>query len=153
MWDKGLQMFSPTVLHHVLTALLTSASHSSDTAHVAGHVMSCVIGRSCFIKMGLAFKVNQKCLLSFTFVSNALAQAQTWCCWIASLQTAPPIYSTTATTCLGRGGAQSPLKIRWNIPKVCAISCLHNGMSSFHLGVGKPLLNLAPQRNAFVTFT
>lgn len=47
-------------------------------------------------------------------------QAQMWCCWITSPQMAPPSRSTTGLR-PGKGGAQSPLKTRWSIPKVSVI--------------------------------
>lgn len=43
-----------------------------------------------------------------------------WCCWITSPQMAPPSRSTTGLR-PGKGGAQSPLKTRWSIPKVSVI--------------------------------
>lgn len=48
-------------------------------------------------------------------------QARTWCCWITSPQMAPPTHSTMGI-CPGRGGALSPLKTRWSIPKVSVVS-------------------------------
>lgn len=148
------------ILLNSIASLLKSASHSCQLMFSiqfisrASNVM-CNIKKSLIIQL---ICVSRWFLLShFEFSANCCSyltrffvcvmfptQAQTWCCWITSPPTAPLTHSTTGIH-PGRGGARSPLKTRWSIPKVSVVSPLHERLegrefTSYSLWVWKMTL-------------
>lgn len=124
-----------SLLTRVICSQLQSASHLCFTAHVFSRRSNVVFQKSSFypnrcdfICSGLLSMTYRPAPSSFVSVMFS-AQAQTWCCWITSPQTAPPTHSTMGV-CPGRGGAPLPLKTRWSIPKVCVVSPQHSRLQS-----------------------
>lgn len=117
-------MFLLTLLHHTLTAPVSltflfnsSRFQSSEQSRAMSYMRIKPIVLGAF-----TIQVFCRCVLCLFMLSE---QAQMWCYWTTSPRTAPPIYITMAT-CLGKGGARSPSKTRWSIPKVCVGSPLSN---------------------------
>lgn len=117
-------MFLLTLLHHTRTApvSLTFLFNSSRfQLSEQSHAMSYTRIKPILLS-ALSIQVCCKCMLCLFMLSE---QAQMWCYWTTSPLMAPPIYITMAA-CLGKGGARSPSKTRWSIPKVCVGSPLSN---------------------------